>query len=140
MNDSPADRATREYEEHVLAQRRLVEQAQNIWVPYLDSPHTPETKEIAKRLGANGFALNRWWVLTPPNWLCPSCGRSKARFARLNTGGRLFGEIHAHHDHMTDLIEKRFIEAAVERHWPDLTDRACRFAVRAAPMVSAYDV
>ena len=117
----------------------LKSEPDSILIHGLDSPYTDETRNIAASLGATGFALNRWWVLTPTNWICPACARSKAEFARLTEKGLLFGDIHEHHDHMGDHVRTRFIEAATSKHWPDLTERAMGFANRLAPMISAYD-
>ena len=41
--------------------------------PGLDGETSPQTQQIAQRLGASGFALNRWWVITSPDWTCSVC-------------------------------------------------------------------
>jgi hypothetical protein len=113
--------------------------AETLLVRGMDGPFTAETRAIAERLQVTSLALNRWWVLTSPDFVCCACGRSKAEFARRTPDGKLFGEIHEHHDHMGDHLEHRFLQKAVERQWPDLNERAKDFARRAAGMISAYD-
>ena len=105
----------------------------------LDGPHASRTLATASRLKADGFNLNRWWVLTPQDWLCPCCRRAKPEIARLDPAGRLYGHLMAHHDHIGDTIQPLFLEIASSREWPGITKLAEDFAKRMAPFVSAHD-
>jgi rubredoxin len=108
-------------------------------LPDLDGEAAPETQAIARAIGATVLALNRWWVLTPRSWICPSCKRGKAEIARINRHGEMMGEMHAHHDHIGDLILRRFHEVSAVRGEVVADDAAQSFVSRAAPLVSAYD-
>ena len=138
-HDAYEARMRAEHQRHIDAWNDLKSAPERIFIDGLDSPYTEETRRIAASLGATGFALNRWWVLTPTDWVCPACRRPKAEFARLTDSGLLFGDIHQHHDHMGDHVQKRFAQSAISKHWPDLTEQAVSFAKRLAPMISAYD-
>jgi rubredoxin len=107
--------------------------------PGLDGETSPQTQQIAHALGAAGFALNRWWVITPPDWTCSVCGRSKSQIARLNRRGALMGELHAHHDHMREYIARRFHEVSADRGMIVADARATEFIKRAVPVVCAFD-
>ncbi|HTR78671.1 MAG TPA: hypothetical protein VMH39_11185 [Gemmatimonadaceae bacterium] len=105
----------------------------------LDGEMRQETQALALRLGTRRFDLNRWWVLTPVDWSCPSCGRPKADIARIDRHERMMGHLHAHHDHMQDFIVQR-LHAVSSARAEVVADENCeQFAARAAPVVSAYD-
>ena len=78
-------------------------------------------------------------MLTPPDWVCPCCARTKAWVCRLDGSGRLFGHLVAHHDHIADHVERRFHETAAQRQWPGLDRNAKKFAMRMVILVSAFD-
>lgn len=105
----------------------------------LDGPGADATKEIAVRLGATQIAVTRWWCVTPAQWRCPACRRSKAEFARLNESGAMMGHIMAHHDHMTDLAIEAFHQASGARAHVVADELSEAFVKRAAEAVSAYD-
>ena len=105
----------------------------------LDAPWTSETANLAKRLGATGFDLNLWWLLTPTSWSCLCCKRVKRDIARLNKRGQLIGHLVEHHDHMSDLVKKTFVRVATERSWPDADEKARGFAKRVSGMISAFE-
>jgi hypothetical protein len=107
--------------------------------PGLDGETSPQTQQIAQRLGASGFALNRWWVITSPDWTCSVCRRSKPEIARLNRHGAMMGELHAHHDHMCEYVERRFHEISAERGEIVADARATEFIKRAVPFACAFD-
>jgi rubredoxin len=108
-------------------------------LPRLDGEASPETQAIARAIGANGFALNRWWVLTPMWWVCPACNRPKFEIARLNQRGEMMGELHAHHDHVGDFIMRRFHEVSGSRQDSVATESTEDFLRRAVPLVTAFD-
>lgn len=105
----------------------------------LDGPHTPLTLEIGARLQAEGYNLNRWWVLTPQDWSCPCCSRGKPDIGRLDVVGRLYGHLMAHHDHVGDAVAPLFLEIASSRDWPGMNSLAEDFAKRMSAFVSAHD-
>src|SRR4051812_44914875 len=107
--------------------------------PGLDGETSPQTQQLARDLGAAGYALNRWWVTTPPDWTCSVCGRSKPEIARLNRHGALMGELHAHHDHMREYVAHRFAEVSAERGEIVADARATEFIKRAVPVACAFD-
>jgi hypothetical protein len=108
-------------------------------LPWLDGEASPETQAIAEAMGAVGFALNRWWVITPTWWSCPSCKRSKPEIARINHRGELMGEMHAHHDHVGDFLINRFHEVSGSRHDTVADGDSKLFLYRAVELVSAFD-
>jgi rubredoxin len=107
--------------------------------PGLDGETSPQTQRIAQSLCATGFALNRWWVITPPDWICSVCRRSKREIARLNRRGAMMGELHAHHDHMREYVARRFAEVSAERGEIVADARATEFIKRAVPFACAFD-
>ncbi|MGF1836360.1 hypothetical protein [Photobacterium sanguinicancri] len=105
----------------------------------LDSEYSFRSKDLVQKFEANGMDLNRWWVLTPSNWTCPCCQRSKPEIVRLNQHNYLTGHLHCHHDHMTDHVKKRFTEISESMSVvvADLVSE--RFVERTAFALSAYD-
>src|SRR3954465_3037499 len=107
--------------------------------PGLDGETSPQTQQIARGLGASGFALNRWWVITSPDWTCSVCRRPKGEIARLNRRDAMMGELHAHHDHMREYVDRRFHEISAERGEIVADVRATEFIKRAVPFACAFD-
>ncbi|CAN0622751.1 conserved protein of unknown function [Burkholderia multivorans] len=105
----------------------------------LDSEYSPTMSVLMERFGAKGIHVNRWWVMTSVDWRCPACGRGKAEIVKLDRHRYLAGQLHEHHDHMKDLVRKRFYEEAVRRKIVVADVVAERFAVRTAFGLSAYD-
>ncbi|WP_065062236.1 hypothetical protein [Paraburkholderia tropica] len=105
----------------------------------LDSEHSPTISALKVRFDAKGVHVNRWWVMTSNEWRCPACGRSKREIVSVDRRGYLAGLLHRHHDHMKDLMERRFHEEAVRRDVVVADAVAKRFAVRAAFGLSAFD-
>jgi rubredoxin len=105
----------------------------------LDGVMSPLTKAMVKSYGCTGVDMDTLWAFTPTSWKCPSCQRSKVEIARPNKNGDLMCRLVEHHDHMKDLLLRKFqsISANMERVLAD--EAAEGFAKRSAPMVSAYD-
>ena len=59
----------------------------------LDSEFTYSTRKLVTLFNADGAHLNRWWVLTPVEWSCPCCRRSKSQIVRLNKNDNLFCDL-----------------------------------------------
>lgn len=73
--------------------------------------------DLALRLtGAPEFDSNNGWDITPPNWSCPVCKRSKMHIARLNQQNILQGHLHNHHDHIIDYAKDGAIRITNEHH------------------------
>ncbi|VWB34716.1 hypothetical protein BLA23254_01516 [Burkholderia lata] len=105
----------------------------------IDSEYSPTMSILKKQFGAKGIHVNRWWVMTSPDWLCPACGRTKPKIVRLDQHHFLMGQLHEHHDHMRDLVRKTFLAEAVKRQVVVADDLAEKFAIRTAFGLSAYD-
>ncbi|MDX1258059.1 hypothetical protein [Vibrio parahaemolyticus] len=105
----------------------------------LDSEYSYRSKELVKQFLATGMDLNRWWVLTPVNWVCPSCQRTKPEIVRLNQHNYLTGHLHQHHDHMTDYVKKEFTKISESMNVVVADLVAERFVERTAFALSAYD-
>lgn len=108
-------------------------------VSTIDGVMSPVTKRLLKRFNAKGIDMTSWWAMTPPNWMCAGCGRSKEHIARLNQNGDLMCRLVEHHDHACDLLARKFsdISASLQRVVADKT--AEHFAKRSATMISAYE-
>lgn len=74
----------------------------------LDSEFTYSTRKLVTLFNADGAHLNRWWVLTPVEWSCPCCRRSKSQIVRLNKNNYLTCQLHEHHDHMEEVVRTLF--------------------------------
>ncbi|WP_228876693.1 hypothetical protein [Paraburkholderia saeva] len=105
----------------------------------LDGVMSPLTRMLIERFGADGVDMTSAWSFTPTDWICPSCGRTKADIVRLNSKQRLMCRLVEHHDHMKDLVEREFKLACKAQDVVVADERAKRFADRASQMVSAYD-
>lgn len=105
----------------------------------LDSEFTLSTRNLVDKFNADGAHLNRWWVLTPVNWNCPCCGRSKSEIVRLNKNNYLTCQLHNHHDHMEDVVKSLFEQFSTERETIVADDLSEKFAQKIAFSLSAYD-
>ncbi|WP_426336989.1 hypothetical protein ACN9MY_06180 [Pseudoduganella sp. R-31] len=105
----------------------------------LDGVMSPQTKALVAAFDCKGVDMDMLWAYTPMAWKCPACQRSKIEIARRNKNGDLMCRLVEHHDHMKDLLLKKFesISAGLERVLAN--EAAEQFAKRSAPMVSAYD-
>lgn len=108
-------------------------------VDNIDGVMSPTSKAIAERLGTTEFDMNSWWIETPQNWSCPACGRSKLDMARVNTKGEAMCWLVEHHDHMQNVLKKRFQELSVQRDVVVADHHSEEFAKRSASMISAYE-
>lgn len=107
--------------------------------PWFDAEFSPLSKRIISFLGAKGMHMNKWWVRTPMDWKCPSCSRNKSQIAKLDHRGFASCHLHEHHDHMKDVVRRKFEEISSARDKVVATTLAERFAVRTSYAVSAYD-
>lgn len=105
----------------------------------IDGVMSPVSVALSIRLGAKEFDMNSWWVETPQSWVCPACGRGKIDLARLNTKNEIMCHLVEHHDHMKDVLKRRFQEISVGRQVVVADEHAKRFAKRSAMMISAYE-
>ena len=105
----------------------------------LDGPWTTQTKELQRIHGSEGLALNRLWILTPPDWLCPCCTRSKGALVRLDQHRRLLGVLVEHHDHSDELIELELLQIAKHKHNNWFGQLAKTFVKRGANLLRGYD-
>ncbi len=105
----------------------------------LDGVMSPVSQSLAERLGTQQFDMNSWWVATPTYWICPGCGREKSEIARLNTNGEIMCHLVEHHDHMTDVLKRRFQEISISREKVIANAEAEKFAKRSSMMISAFE-
>jgi rubredoxin len=105
----------------------------------LDGVMSPATRSLVDAFAATGVDMTTWWAWTEPDWQCPACGRRKPELVRLNQNGHLMCRLVEHHDHMQDLLLKRFREFSTSLSQVVADEFAERFAKRSAKMVSAYD-
>lgn len=105
----------------------------------LDGVMSPLTSALVKNFGCTGVDMDTLWAYTPTSWKCPACQRPKLEIARPNKNGDLMCRLVEHHDHMKDLLLRKFqsISASMQHVLAD--EAAEDFAKRSAPMVSAYD-
>lgn len=121
------------------SQGELLKYLESQSLPGIDSEFSGAMMALVKAFDAKGVHVDRWWVMTPFDWKCPSCGRGKPQIVRLNRHGFLTGQLHEHHDHMKDRVKKRFTEISVSRKTIVADELAEKFAVRTAYGLSAYD-
>jgi hypothetical protein len=63
-------------------------------------------QDLALRLtGSTHFQSDSNWLITPADWICPACKRSKLHLAKINKQGVLQGNIHNHHDHIDGFLK-----------------------------------
>lgn len=107
--------------------------------PWFDAEFSPQTLKIVENLGAKGAFLNKWWVMTPMDWKCPACKRSKPQIAKLDSREYASCKLEEHHDHMKDIVRRLFEEISSSRDNVVATELAERFAIRTSFAISAYD-
>lgn len=108
-------------------------------VTNIDGVMSPVSVVISRQLGTTRFDMDSWWIMTPQDWICPGCGRSKIEIARLNTKGEIMCRLAAHHDHMQDALKTLFQKFSVNRKKVVADQYAEDFAKRSAAMIAAYD-
>jgi rubredoxin len=126
-------------EERIRVQQWISQSIPLLGVPGLDGPWEPQTKQLAAQLGATGFDLNRWWLITPPEWKCPCCHRDKSAIARLNKHAQLMGHLVEHHDHMEDEVKRIYTDVISKKQWPDADEKGREFAKRVKGIVAAFE-
>lgn len=126
-------------EEQIRVQQWINENIPALGIAGLDGPWEPRTKQLAARLGATGFNLNRWWLITPPDWKCPCCHRDKPAIARLNKHSQLMGHLVEHHDHMEDEVKRIYTDLVSKKQWPDADEKGREFAKRVKGIVAAFE-
>lgn len=99
--------------------------------------HTSQA--IKARLGTENFHMVSWWAMTPQDWICPGCGRGKVDIARLNSHNEAMCHLHEHHDHMKEVLERKFRELAVSKRDVVANDVCEDFAKRSSSMIVAYE-
>ncbi len=105
----------------------------------LDSEFTYSTRKLVSLFKADGAHLNRWWVLTPVEWSCPCCKRSKSQIVRLNKNNYLTCQLHEHHDHMEEVVRTLFEKYSTSKKQQVADELSERFAIKSAFSLSAYD-
>lgn len=121
------------------AQKAVISAIKNGELTLIDGVMSPLSFRISTRLGATGFDMNSWWVETAQDWVCSACGRGKLDIARLNANGEIMCHLVEHHDHMKDVLKRRFQEISVSRQVVIADTHAESFAKRSATMISAYE-
>ncbi len=105
----------------------------------LDSEYSYIYDDIIEAFDAKGLDLDSWWVMTPYDWRCPACQRSKIEILRPNKHGYLTGHIYEHHDHMQEVISREFDRISSSRENVVADVDAATFVGRTAYAVSAFD-
>lgn len=105
----------------------------------LDSEFTLSTKRLVSLFKADGAHLNKWWVMTPVEWICPCCRRKKSEIVRLNKNNFLSCQLHEHHDHMKEVVKSLFEEFSTKKKIIVADALSERFAIKTAFSLSAYD-
>ncbi|TDO97201.1 hypothetical protein [Marinomonas balearica] len=108
-------------------------------VRQIDAEFSHQTKQIIDSLGAKKAHLNKWWVMTPMDWKCPSCCRPKPDIAKLDHHNYASCHLHEHHDHMQDIVKDLFAQSSANRTDVIADNLSERFAIRTAFAISAYD-
>jgi len=105
----------------------------------IDSQFSKNTEELIFLHKAKGAHFNKWWVLTPTTWKCPACERQKSEIVRLNKHQDLSGTLHEHHDHMADLVKKRFEELSSKKSKVVADEFSEKFSIRLSFALASYD-
>ncbi|HBM2953607.1 TPA: hypothetical protein LVL69_004303 [Klebsiella oxytoca] len=105
----------------------------------LDSEFTLSTKKLVSMFNADGAHLNKWWVMTPVEWMCPCCKRKKSEIVRLNKNNFLTCQLHEHHDHMKEVVKSLFEDISIRKNNIVADEHSEKFAIKIAFALSAYD-
>lgn len=74
--------------------------------------HLTKLLQIAKKKNApNSLHLDKNWAISPQNYTCPICFRSKVHILKIGKN-QLYAALHIDHDHLEDF----FIKKIKERH------------------------
>lgn len=126
-------------EDYITCNEQLVSEINNGFVTALDGVMSPQTRELVDFFEACGVDMTTLWALTPQAWECPVCKRGKKSIVRLNKNNDLSCRLVAHHDHMQELLKKRFEEISSSLTAVVADQNSESFAKRAAAMVSSFD-
>jgi rubredoxin len=121
------------------SKEELIEHLSNNDLSGIDAEYSKSTLRLVKKFKAKGAHLNKWWVMTPSDWMCPSCKRKKSEIVRLNRHGYLTCQLHEHHDHMKDLVKKVFTDLSSSKKVVVADEMAEKFAIKMSFSLSAYD-
>ncbi len=105
----------------------------------LDSEYSLSTQKLKKSLDAKEIHINKWWVRTSPLWMCPVCNRNKSQIVKLNKHGDLSGQLHEHHDHMSELLKLVFDSISSERESRIAGIDSLKFIEKISFALSAYE-
>lgn len=106
----------------------------------IDGVISPLTKQLLKKHDAVEVDMTEYWIMTTQSWCCPVCKRNKSEIVRKDKNNRLICRLVEHHDHMRDILGKRFSDiSATLKGGVVADDVAKRFAMRSSAMVSAYN-
>ena len=72
----------------------------------LDGCWSPQTTALLKAKKTKSLELNKWWALTPQNWVCPVCSLPKKDLARVGKESNLIAKLVSHHDHIVEEVAK----------------------------------
>lgn len=139
LMESDSDKSTSYEEVSEAAREDFISAIKNGDLTFLDGVVSPVSVALSTRLGTTEFDMNSWWVETPQNWVCPACGRGKMDLARLNTKKEIMCHLVEHHDHMKDVLRRRFQEISVARKVVVADEQAEKFAKRSSTMIAAYE-
>jgi rubredoxin len=107
---------------------------------HIDGIFSPLTKQLIQEHGAADADMTQFWIMTPQDWCCPVCKRSKGDIVRKDKNNLLICRLVEHHDHMNDILVKRFTAISATLKGGVVADDAAeRFAKRSSAMVSAYN-
>ncbi|MCL2898159.1 hypothetical protein [Brenneria tiliae] len=105
----------------------------------IDSEFTASTRRLISFFKADGAHLNKWWVMTSVDWVCPCCKRKKSEIVRLNKNNFLTCQLHEHHDHMKEVVKSLFEEFSKRKKRIVADELSEKFSIKAAFSLSAYD-
>jgi rubredoxin len=121
-------------------EKRLIDDIESGKFRHVDGVMSPLTRRLLRDHGAVEVDMTEFWMMTSQDWCCPVCKRNKAEIVRKDKNGRLICRLVEHHDHMKDILGKRFSAISATLKGGVVADGAAeRFAKRSSSMVSAYN-
>jgi len=108
-----SDEFSIESSEFINNQDALINAIENGTLTWLDGVMSPISKALVLKLKSTEFDMNSWWVESPTSWVCSGCGRGKLEIGRLNSNQEIMCHLVEHHDHMKDILKRRFQEMSV---------------------------
>lgn len=134
-----SDEFSSESSEFINNQDALINAIENGTLTWLDGVMSPISKALALKLKSTQFDMNAWWVESPTSWVCSGCGRGKLEIARLNSNKEIMCHLVEHHDHMKDILKRRFQEMSVSLEKVIASAQAEKFAKRSSMMISSFE-